>query len=236
MTEFAPQQSPPQQSPPQPRPRRRRPPTPATKFLLMAILAGFAIEAVRGGLTDPIALAKLGAVYGPLVFEYGQYWRLLSAMFLHGNGTIPGALLHIVLNMLSLAQLGTLYEMMFGTWRLVVIYFGAGILASLTSAVVGDRPSVGASGAVFGVVGALMASIWRTPHYRRQRMARSIVNQLIFWTVANVLIGLQIEQIDNSAHIGGLVAGALIGAILPRPAPPPPPPPAQTIIDVRPHE
>ena len=95
--------------------------------------------------------------------------------------------------------------------------------------------SVGASGAIFGVMGAFIFSVWRSPVWRHDRSARAIVKQCLFWMVANILIASQFPQIDNAAHIGGLVAGMLLGAVLPH-ATPPPPPPAQVVIDVAPYE
>lgn len=219
---------------PQPVYRRERPPTPGTTFLLAAILATFALQVYTGAWKDPFLLQQW-AINGRAIFEGGEYWRLLSGMFLHGNGTVQGTLLHLAMNALSLHQLGFLYESRFGTGRFVVVYFGSGLLASLASAATNQGYSVGASGAIFGIVGAFVLSVWRSPRMRRERFARSVVNQLVFLTVANLLIGYQIPGIDMSAHIGGLIAGALIGTILPYQAPPPPPP-AQVVIDVRPFD
>jgi rhomboid protease GluP len=212
--------------------------TPGTTSIVIAILIGFVIEGFRGGITDGEKLAWLGAVVRELIFEHGQYWRLVSAMFLHGNGTLGGAILHIVTNLVAFMQVGSLFELMFGTRRLLLVYFGAGIAASLTSALIMGGPSVGASGAIFGIFGAFVASVWRSRYWRYHRSARSITNQLTFWIVFNLIAGAMVNmkggdtvRIDLSAHIGGLIAGALIAAILPRHAPPPPPP-ARAVIDV----
>jgi rhomboid protease GluP len=227
----APYPQPPRPQPPR-RPRRR---PPGTTFLAAAILLGFAIEIYTGAWTNPFRLQELGAIIPEYVFERGQYWRLLSAMFLHGNGTIPGDILHLAVNMLALVQIGSLFELMFGTRRFLTIYFIAGIFASLTSALVTQGASVGASGALFGVFGAFVLSVRRSPRWRHERFAKSIVNQLVFWIIANIIIGFQIPQIDNAAHLGGLAAGLLLGAILPHQALPPPPP-AQVVIDVKPYD
>jgi rhomboid protease GluP len=223
VTEYAP-----------PQPRRVRKKTPATRFVLLAILAGFVFEIYTGAWQNAELLVNW-AIIGEYVFQEGQYWRLLTAMFLHGDGTIQGTLLHLMLNAFALLQLGTLFELMFGTRRFLTIYFVAGILASLTSAIVNTGASVGASGAIFGIVGAFVTSVRRSPRYRHERMAKSIVNQLVFWIIANIIIGFQIPKIDMSAHMGGLIAGLLLGLILPHPAAPPPPP-AQVVIDVQPYD
>jgi rhomboid protease GluP len=219
---------------PQP-PRRARRRPPGTMFLTTAILLGFAIEIVTGAWTDPFKLQELGAIVPQYVFGEGEYWRLLTAMFLHGNGTIPGDILHLAVNLLALVQIGSLFELMFGTRRLLTIFFVTGIIASLTSAIMTRGASVGASGALFGVFGAFVLSVRRSPRWRHERFAKSIVNQLVFWIVANIIIGFQLPQIDNAAHLGGLAAGLLLGAILPHQALPPPPP-AQVVIDVRPND
>ena len=210
---------------------RRR--TPATIFLIFMILAGFAVEVMTGAWKDPVKLAVLGAIVREWVLA-GDWWRLVSAMFLHGDGTVQGGVLHLGMNLLALYQLGTIYELMFGTRRFITIYFVAGIIASITSMVVNGGPSVGASGAVFGIMGAFVFSILRSPRFRHERAARSIVNQVVFWALANIAIGMRIPQIDNSAHIGGLITGLLLGALWPHRVPPPPP--TQVVVDVSPYE
>jgi rhomboid protease GluP len=211
----------------------RRRVTPATNVLFIAILVGFGIEILTGAWTDSARLAELGAIVPYYILEEGQYWRLLTAMFLHGDGTIPGAFLHLGLNLFALFQLGSLYEIMFGTRRFVLIYFVAGIAASLTSTMRIMGASVGASGAIFGILGAFVFSVWRSPRWRHEKAARSMVHQVIFWIIANIAIGFRIPQIDNAAHIGGLVTGLILGAILPHQMPPPS---ARTVIDVMPYD
>jgi rhomboid protease GluP len=213
---------------------QRRRGTPATNLLMVAILIGFGIEIWKGAWTDGRILAELGAVYPYRILVEGQYWRLVSAMFLHGDGTIQGTLLHLGMNLFALFQLGRLYELMFGTPRLVLIYFVSGIVASTASLLRNAGPSVGASGAIFGILGAFVFSVLRSPRWRHDRVARSIVRQCIFWAAANVLILGQLPQIDNAAHIGGLVAGLVLGAILPHRTPPPPP--SAVVYDVMPYE
>jgi rhomboid protease GluP len=211
---------------------KRQPSTPATLVLIGAILFGFAVEIYKGAWTDFEKLVWLGAIYRPLVVEHGQWWRLLTAMFLHGDGTVRGDLLHLGLNLYALWQLGRLYEMMFGTRRFVLIYFVTGLIASVTSLVHNAGASVGASGAIFGILGAFIFSIRRSPRFRHERWARGIVQQLLFWIVANIVIGFTVPQIDMAAHIGGLIAGLILGATLPQKEPPMPP--SQAVIDVRP--
>lgn len=212
-------------------PRRR---APATRLLFSAIVIGFGIEILTGAWRDPYRLATLGAIV-PELIRAGEYWRLLSAMFLHGDGTVGGGVLHLGMNLFALHQLGTLYEIMFGTRRFVAIYFLAGIIASITSFLHIDGASVGASGAIFGILGAFVFSVFRSPRWRHDRIARNLVAQCVFWIIANIAIGLRVPQIDNAAHMGGLVTGMLLGVLLPQ-RPAPPPPPSRVVIDVQPYE
>ena len=209
---------------------RRR--TPATNTLLAVIVAVFGIDMLlrmyRGDY-----LAYYGAVIGDLVVYDHQYWRLITAIFLHAN------LLHLLVNGLALFQLGRLYELMFGTRRFLLIYFAAGLggtIASTISTLRDPGASVGASGAIFGILGAFIFSVRRSPLWRQNPMARNLVAQCVFWMIANLVIGFTIPrienapQIDNAGHLGGLAVGLLLGLLLPHRVPPPPP--AQVVIDV----
>ena len=200
--------------------------TPATWLLFAAIVIGYAIEIAKGAATDDERLMWLGAIQPILIRDDGEWWRLLSAMFLHGGP------LHLFVNLLALFQLGRLYEAMFGTRRFTFIYFATGLVASMTSflRLPDTGSSVGASGAIFGILGAFIFSVRRSPRWRHEKWARDLVAQCVFWIVANILISLRIPQIDVAAHIGGLAAGLILGAALPHRVPPPPP--SQTVVDV----
>ena len=195
---------------------------PVTTVLLVLITAIFWLEQALG--------LDLGTRFGNTgaIFRTGEYWRLVTAMFLHGNT------LHWLVNSWSLFQLGSLYETMFGSKRFTAVYFITGICASIASVMhIGNNISVGASGAIFGILGAFIFSIRRSPRWRHEPWARSLMGQLVFWAAANIVLGLQFAVIDNWAHIGGLIAGLLIG-LLPHRVPPPPP--NQWVIDVRPQD
>ena len=203
---------------------------PATAVLLAAITGIFLFEVVSGATYNEAYLRELGAIMPwPELRLNGQYWRLLSGMFLHEGW------LHWVANSWALYQLGFLYELMFGTPRFLLIYFVTGLIASLASSI--NMPlggsSVGASGAILGVLGAFIFSIRRSPQWRHERWTRSLLVQLVFWAVFNIVLGFQIPQIDNTAHIAGLVSGLLLG-LLPHRVPPPPP--GSRVIDVHPYD
>jgi rhomboid protease GluP len=158
-----------------------------------------------------------GANFGPATKD-GEWWRLGSALFLHFG------LFHLAFNMFSLWDGGRLVERMYGPGRFVLIYFCSGLVGNLLSLIAqGDRAvSGGASGAIFGVFGALMVFLWR----ERGRLDPSEFKWL-FWaalafSIVSIGLGLQITGIDNAAHIGGLMGGTLAGAALIRPLDPAP--------------
>jgi rhomboid protease GluP len=177
-----------------------------------------------GAFVDIDVLKKMGAIT-PGMLQRGEYWRLVAAMFLHAN------LLHWLVNTWALFQLGTLYEVLFGTRRFALIYFASGIAASAASSLYTHAPSVGASGAISGIVGAFIFSILRSPKYRHEPWGRDLIGQLAFWIVVNIVIGYSIKYIDNVAHGAGFLTGLLLG-LLPHRVPPPPP--QHSIVDVQP--
>ena len=195
---------------------------PITLTLLIVITIVFAFEVLVGALDNEAALIYLGAIT-PDLLQRSEYWRLIAAMFLHASW------LHWAANTWALYQLGTLYEVLFGSPRFVLTYFASGICASIASVIFSRQVAVGASGAIFGILGAFIFSLLRSPQYRRQRWTRSLVSQIVFWILVNVGIGLSVKFIDNAAHLGGLVCGLLLG-LLPHRVPPPSP--GEAVIDV----
>ena len=129
-------------------------------------------------------------------------------MFLHGG------FMHLALNAWALYQIGALFELLVGSPQMLLVYFATGIAGSLVSAWFTQVPSVGASGAIFGLLGALIAFLLR----RRGALTpqgKSILMQLVFWAAINVFFGFSTPGIDNSAHLGGCAAGLLLGFLLP---------------------
>ena len=181
--------------------------TPVTTLLLIAIAVGSVLQFLTGGMEGQVT--QLGANYGPAI-RAGEYWRLVTSMFLHGG------LLHLALNGWALFQLGSLLELLMGSPRMLLVYFMTGIAGSLASATFTQAPSVGASGAIFGLLGALIAFLLR----RRGALTpqgKSILMQLVGWAAINVFFGFSTPGIDNSAHLGGGAAGLLLGFLLPEP-------------------
>jgi rhomboid protease GluP len=188
--------------------------TPATASLLALIGLLFV-----GQLLDSRhLLLGYGADQAAAVLGEGQYWRLFTSMFLHGGVT------HLLFNAWAIYQIAALFEIWLGKGRMLATYFATGLLASLTSVLWSqyrghpEQLSVGASGAIFGLIGALIAFLAR----RRGQLnpaARSILSQLLFWAGINVFFLSNLGMIDNAAHIGGLVSGLAIGLLLRDPEP-----------------
>ena len=139
---------------------------PVTMALLVIIAIVFAFELLTHAFDSDERMFDLGAIV-PFAAA-GQYWRYLTGMFLHDGW------LHWGSNAWALYQLGTLYETLFGARRFAFVYFVSGIFASLASSLSGHT-SVGASGAIFGILGAFIFSILRSPQYRHQPWTRGLI-------------------------------------------------------------
>jgi membrane associated rhomboid family serine protease len=182
----------------------------ATQVVLLAIIVMFAIEVVvSGGRALSVGVPnetafKLGALYPPAIAHGGQYWRLITVMFLHAN------LLHIALNGYALWLFGRFVEDTFGRVRFLAIYFVTGFFAACVSYMFGPEQQlgVGASGAIVGLLGAFIAYNFRRRH---MSLAQGNLRWALTIIVLNVAIGFGFHGIDNWAHGGGLVSGLLAG-------------------------
>lgn len=137
----------------------------------------------------------------------GEAWRLITALFLHGDG------LHLLLNGLALAGLGALCEAVFGPARLLWMFVLCGVGGGLCSSLGGVDLSVGASGALFGWMGAVLAFGARYRRVLPVDVNAMLQRQLLPWAALNVLIGFLIPFLDWRAHLGGLGVGLVLGAI-----------------------
>jgi len=146
-------------------------------------------------------LTNLGLLHGPSV-QAGQYWRILSSGFLHGN------ILHIGFNMYLLYMLGPQLEQGFGSQRFSLMYFGALFGGALAVMLFGfTQPTLGASGAVLGLAGAMFMALWG----RGVKPNQSPVFGLV---VLNLALPLLVPGISFWGHLGGVVAGALFAFLL----------------------
>lgn len=139
-----------------------------------------------------------------------QPWRLLSATFLHGG------IIHLAFNMWALWDTGRLAERFYGNLQLALIYLVAGLAGSIASLFFAARTgvSVGASGAIFGVVGCLLAAIFTKAHKLPAALVASMRSSMLMFVGYSLFMGFVVGFIDNAAHIGGLVAGFLMGMVL----------------------
>lgn len=186
--------------------------TPAT-YLLLAINITVFLAMVAFGISaidpDTAKVLQWGADYGPYTLG-GQYWRLITSMFLHFG------IIHIFGNMWCLWSLGRLAERLLGAFSVIGIYLLTGVGASLLSLSWDPmRVSAGASGAIFGIAGALITTLYFGKHNLPQESVRRLLGYVLRFSLLNLLFGLK-GHVDNMAHLGGLVTGLLIGLFLAR--------------------
>lgn len=174
---------------------------PLILFLIAANLAMFAWELAAGALADRETIVEAGALVRERVLA-GEWWRLMSAMFLHGGFD------HILGNVIVLYIVGLACEHAFGGARTAVVYITSGIAGGLLSLAAGPGPSVGASGAIFGVIAAVIVVLYRYQDrfYLRDKRIGFV---LLVWAGWQILTGLANPFIDNFAHLGGLAGGTL---------------------------
>lgn len=139
-------------------------------------------------------------LYGPYIREYQEYYRLFTCGFLHAD------IFHLLFNCYALYVIGSQLESFMGKGKYLVIYFFSILLASLMSITFGDHASIGASGAIFGLMGSLLYFGY---HYRIY-LGNTLKSQIIPLILINLVYGSVVSGIDNFAHIGGLIGGFLI--------------------------
>ena len=156
-----------------------------------------------GLVTQPTEVLARGALVPAAVAE-GQAWLLLTSMFLHSG------FIHLALNMLSLYFLGSFVEQAFGKGRFLALYLASGLAGGIAYLYFGsfDEPAVGASGAIFGLLGGVLGYSLRNGTFSWQN---PLIRQLLILTALNLYFGFSVPNISNTAHIGGLVGGAACG-------------------------
>ena len=166
-------------------------------FLLMYVFGN--------GSEDINTLINFGANYAPLT-KTGEYYRLISSAFLHIG------LLHLFFNLYALYIVGTQIEQFFGKVKYILIYLFSAIMGSLFTLVLSSENTVsaGASGAIFGLFGALLYFGYTYRGY----IGNTIINQIVPVIVLNLFIGLSSTNIGNAAHIGGLIGGYALSLAL----------------------
>ena len=156
-----------------------------------------------GLVTQPDEVLAQGALL-PAAVAGGEVWLLLTSMFLHSG------FIHLALNMLSLYFLGSFVEQAFGRSRFLALYLCSGLAGGIAYLYFGafDEPAVGASGAIFGLLGGVLGYSLRNGTFSWQN---PLIRQLLILTALNLYFGFSVPNISNTAHIGGLVGGAAFG-------------------------
>ncbi len=170
-------------------------------FLGLQVFVFMLLE-MSGGSTNPLVLLTFGAKYNPLILE-GEWWRLITPVFLHIG------FLHLFMNSLALYYLGIAVERIYGRLRFLFIYLFSGFFGALASFIFSPHLSAGASGAIFGLFGALL--FFGTEH--RQTFFRTMGMNIIILIVINIVFSLVVPSIDMAGHFGGLIGGFLAAGI-----------------------
>lgn len=193
----------------------KSPRTPATYALIAANLLVFAATLVAGaGWFSNTGSVQIdwGSNFGPFTTA-GDWWRLGTALFVHFG------VLHLLFNMWALASFGCMAERLYGRASYLLIYFSAGLCGSAAS--ISWRPGVnsaGASAAIFGILGALLAGQLRSRKWIPRSVLRPLTASTLIFTGITLAAGMASARIDNAAHVGGLITGLLLGATLARSA------------------
>jgi rhomboid protease GluP len=182
--------------------RRMRRLPPVTVTLIVVLAAIFLLEFALEVLDSPEALLLAGALSRDAVLV-GEWWRVVTAVFLHGSVN------HLIGNAVALFVLGMVCEHAFGRVQFVTLFVLSGITGSLMSMLTSAGPSVGASGAIFGLQGAAIV-LFRRHRDRLLVRDRRIGLVLIVWGLYTIAQGFLTSYVDNGAHLGGLLGGMLM--------------------------
>ncbi len=183
----------------------------ATLTLIALCVVVFILMTLAGGSKNSDILLNFGASYAPYL-KRGDYWRLVMPMFLHIGW------FHLAVNMYALYLLGPIYERIYGYARFSLIYIGAGVTGSWLSMAMSQNVAAGASGAIFGIAGAMLVTGRLYPEVVPWRWKRAFGRGMVFVIVLNYAIGLSLPNlIDNWGHTGGLTGGILLALIIPPP-------------------
>ncbi|MEA2663673.1 MAG: hypothetical protein QOI11_617 [Candidatus Eremiobacteraeota bacterium] len=174
-----------------------------TNLLVAINVAVYLAELATGGDQRGSVVAR-GILYGPAVVQGGQWYRIVTGAFLHGS------IMHVAFNMFALYQVGNLIEQLFGRVRFALLYAIA--LAGAAAAVLWfsyDQPTLGASGAIFGLFGALVAV-----GLRLGKRGRALIGQVVPVVAINLVFTFAVPGISAAGHVGGLITGFLAGLVL----------------------
>lgn len=188
---------------------RQKPEAICTVALIVINVAVFFILTMFGDTEDAVFMLQHGAMYEPYIIEGHEYYRIFTCLFLHFGIT------HLLNNMVLLGALGWNLELEIGKVRFVIIYFASGIIGNIVSLFYDltlEQPAVsaGASGAIFGLMGALLYVVIAN----RGRLGRLSGRGMLVMVILSLYFGLTSTGVDNLAHIGGVVSGFLLAVLL----------------------
>jgi rhomboid protease GluP len=184
---------------------------PVATFIILAMnVVIFLLMAFAGGSTNPDVLLDFGASYAPY-FHRGEYWRMVMPMFLHIGW------MHLLVNSYALFVLGPVLERVYGYGRYASLYVAAGMGSSLLSMQLSNNIAAGASGAIFGVAGAMLVAGYLHREVVPARWGRAFGRGILPFIVLNLALGWSVKGIDNWGHLGGLLSGMLLAAVMPPP-------------------
>ena len=171
-----------------------------TNILITFISIMFLIEIIFNALYSDKAIIFLGAKWNEGITN-GEYWRFFTCTFLHGH------LIHLILNITALYIFGSEVESIYGTFRFFLIYLLSSWGAGLASYAFSPGVAIGASGAVFGIIGGLIIFFFR----QREKVTGANMKFKSMYTlvIINLILGFLLPRIDNSAHLGGLITGLI---------------------------
>lgn len=182
-------------------------------FVVAANVIVWLATAIYGGSVLQTSADKLLLWGGNAASEvqHGEWWRLLTATFLHGG------VMHLAMNMIGLVSAGITVERIYGHRLFLLVYLGSGLLGSALSLHYSAQVavSVGASGAVFGVTGALLVAVFQHRHVLPKTFGKQTISSLAVFIVYALMQGFAKQGIDNAAHIGGLLGGCVLAFLLP---------------------
>ena len=187
--------------------------TPAVSALIAANIIVFAAMAVTSGsaaISGPsnLVLLNFGANYG-IRTMFGEYWRIFTNIFVHLG------LLHCFMNMWMLAVMGPITERLYGALKFTIVYLFAGLIASLTSIFISPQViSAGASGAIFGIFGLWTGFLVANKKILQENFVKSNMKSTVVFLIIVLVSGFMRSGTDNSAHVGGLIAGFISGFLL----------------------
>ena len=188
---------------------RQRPEAVCTIILIAVNVTVFFILSLFGDTEDAVFMMQHGAMYSDFVIQEHEYYRLFTCLFLHFG------IEHLLNNMVILGALGWNLELQTGKIRFLLIYFGSGLFGNVVSLIFHGAAqeytvSAGASGAIFGLMGALLWVVIAN----HGRLGRLSGRGMLVMVALSLYFGLSSSGVDNYAHIGGLVCGFLLALIL----------------------